>query len=251
MSITQLVSALCAHRYLFAFVLLAAYARRLTAPDSRFPVTVPDAWRPAVTTLLGVAYGVLATLQAGGSWKSAILGGIVSAAAAGFADMLLVAIFVDPARAPGWARALAFLFDDLKGSSPGGGRGPAAPPDAKPGSNGPALRRTTLAAGVMVAATMATACTSAPPPKVPTDLANDYVCVEGDPPRGISSLAQIEADCSPGQIATVVDIVEWILAEPERAQRLAALGPALEVQLRTARSGAAHLSAPADTIRTP
>ena len=43
MNIVQLIGALGAHRYLFAFVLLAAYGRRLTAPDSRFPITVVSA----------------------------------------------------------------------------------------------------------------------------------------------------------------------------------------------------------------
>jgi hypothetical protein len=70
---------------------------------------------------------------------------------------------------------------------------------------------------------------------VPTDLANDYACVEGDLSRGITSFAQIEADCSPGQIQTVVDLVDWILAKPERAQKYATLVPALRSEVRAAR----------------
>jgi hypothetical protein len=133
MDISQLLGALGAHRYLFAFVLLAAYTRRLTASDSQFPLSVPSAWRPVVTSFVGLGYGVLASVQAGASWRTASLGGLISAATGGFADMLLVAIFANPAKAPAWARALAFVFDDFKGDAAGGASG-SAPPSAS--SNG-------------------------------------------------------------------------------------------------------------------
>src|SRR5579871_2973701 len=100
MDIAQLLGALGAHRYLFAFVLLAAYTRRLTAADSQFPLSVPSAWRPVVTSFVGLVYGVLASVQAGASWTTAALGGVIAAATGGFADMLLVAIFANPQNAP-------------------------------------------------------------------------------------------------------------------------------------------------------
>jgi hypothetical protein len=152
--------------------------------------------------------------------------------------MLLVATFSEPARAPAWARVLAFLFDDLKGSNTSDNCGPLPPPDTKSGSNGPLLRRTAAIAGVLGAALVA-ACTSPTPPKVPSDLANDYGCVEGDLSRGVTSFVQIEADCAPGQITTVIDIVDWILAKPERAQRFANVAPQLLAELRALRSDAA------------
>jgi len=136
MDISQLLGALGAHRYLFAFVLLAAYTRRLTAADSQFPLSVPAAWRPVVTSAVGLVYGVLASVQAGASWRAATLGGVIAAASSGFADMLLVAIFANPQSAPAWARALAFVFDDFKGNANGAGGG-SAPPSPSPNGTPP------------------------------------------------------------------------------------------------------------------
>jgi hypothetical protein len=151
MNITQLLGALGAQRYLFVFVLLAAYARRLTAADSKFPITLPDAWRPVVTTLFGLVYGVLAAAQGGASWESATLGGVISAATGGFADMLLVAIFSNSAAAPAWARALAFIFDDFKGDASASGGGPVSPSNSSPAGNPPTLRRAIMVATAPIA----------------------------------------------------------------------------------------------------
>lgn len=151
MDISQLLSALGAHRYLFAFVLLAAYARRLTASDSLFPLSVPSAWRPVVTSFVGLGYGVLASVQAGASWRAAILGGVISAATSGFADMLLVAIFANPKSAPAWARALAFVFDDIKGDSAGGTTG-TAPPNGSSNGAPPATPPTKMRTAAVVRA---------------------------------------------------------------------------------------------------
>ena len=149
MDISQLLGALGAHRYLFAFVLLAAYTRRLTASDSQFPLSVPSAWRPVVTSVVGLGYGVLASVQAGASWRTSILGGVISAATSGFADMLLVAIFANPKNAPAWARALAFVFDDIKGDSTGGTNG-SAPPNGTPNGAPPATPPTKMRTAAVV-----------------------------------------------------------------------------------------------------
>jgi hypothetical protein len=104
-----------AGQWLALAVLIAAYLRRLTSPDSKFPVTLPPAWQPVATATVGAGYAGIVSYQAGMPAQNAILCTVLSAGAAGVADMVIVAVFGDPAKAPGWARAIVFLFDDLTG----------------------------------------------------------------------------------------------------------------------------------------
>lgn len=106
-----------------ALVVVALYVRKLVGPDSKFPVTIPHAWAPIVSSAAGLAYGLLSSLAAGVSPLAAAIAMLAAAAASGFLDGLLTAIFADPAKVPWWAKALVFLFDDSMG---GGGSGNAA-----------------------------------------------------------------------------------------------------------------------------
>jgi hypothetical protein len=124
MSITDIVTALGSHNYLGLLVLLALYVRKLTGPDSKLPVELSPNWRPVVSALAGLVYGVLASREAGSPWATAALGGVVAAGASGFLDGLLTAIFSHD-NAPSWAKAIVFIFDDV--TAVGGGTPPTPP----------------------------------------------------------------------------------------------------------------------------
>jgi hypothetical protein len=128
-----------AGQWLALAVLIAAYLRRLTAPDSKFPVSLPPAWQPVATAVVGAVYAGIISFQGGMTAENAILATVLTAGAAGVADMVVVAIFGDPLKAPGWARAIVFLFDDLTG----GGRIPPAPLLPHIGSKRPSKEPTT------------------------------------------------------------------------------------------------------------
>ena len=115
------LSVLTSGNYLAIFLLITFYVRKLTSPESKFPITLPPRWAPAVSALAGLAYGVLASVNVGATWQEAALAGAGSAVASGLLDGLLVAIFGSSAGAPGWARGLVLAVDDAARSS-------AAPP---------------------------------------------------------------------------------------------------------------------------
>lgn len=121
MTLIDIVQSLGTHQYLALAILFAAYARRLTAPDSKCPVNLSPAWQPVASAFVGAVYGGLVARAGGMAVGLAVLHVVISAGAMGIADMILVAAFVVPAKAPRWARLLAFLVDDLTGKGDGSG----------------------------------------------------------------------------------------------------------------------------------
>src|ERR1019366_6133912 len=112
MNLVDILKDLGSHQYVALAVLLAAYVRRLCASDSKFPISLPAAWQPVATAAVGACYGGLVAYQGGLSVDAALLSTVMAAGAMGLADMILVAIFADPTKAPAWARAIAFIVDD-------------------------------------------------------------------------------------------------------------------------------------------
>ena len=118
----DIVTLLTSHNYLALALFAIVYVRKLTSADSKFPITVPPQWLPAVTGLLGVAYALVNDVLAHDAWMQTLTDALAVGGATGVADALLTAIFASKS-APSWARALVFVFDDLTG---------ATPPQAKP-----------------------------------------------------------------------------------------------------------------------
>lgn len=135
MSITDIVAALGSHSYLALFVFAALYVRKLSSPDSKFPLAIAPQWRPVVSAAAGLLYGALVAKQAGASWGTVALGAAVAAGAGGFLDGILTAIW-NHNDAPAWARAIVFLFDDITGA----GTPPQAPPGPPMLPKPPAIR---------------------------------------------------------------------------------------------------------------
>jgi len=52
---------------------------RLMKSDGPIPITVPARWRPWLALVLGAAAGVFEKLNAGVSWKQALVGGFLAA----------------------------------------------------------------------------------------------------------------------------------------------------------------------------
>jgi len=86
-----------------------AWLTSLTSDWSRFPLEVPDRWKPVVVMVLGQVYAVLLAILAGVPWKEAAWQGVVtSVATMGTFDLLSKAVWGDDP--PPWARAWLRLF---------------------------------------------------------------------------------------------------------------------------------------------
>jgi hypothetical protein len=125
MSLLDILSDLGSHQYLALAALAALYVRKLVSSDSKFPLTLPAAWQPVASAFVGAVYGGIVAKQGGASTDTAVLDVVMAAGGGGIFDMVLVAVFANPATAPGWAKAIVFLVDDLTGDTSGGsGTGP-------------------------------------------------------------------------------------------------------------------------------
>lgn len=221
MSITDLVSALGSHNYLALFILLALYARKLSGPDSKFPLDIPPAWAPTVTATFGLVYGVLASHQGGQSWGTAALTGFVTAGSTGFLDGLLTAIF-NHGNAPGWARAIVFIVDDItgsgsgSGSSSGSGTAPTLPkplthPSPIPPPPAATLRRLALLGFTYVTLS---GCGKLPP-GTPADVQAEVDCVQSELTSGVTSVATIAKVCTKGEEQLASDLIAMLLDSSE------------------------------------
>jgi hypothetical protein len=76
MDVAALLGALAGHQWMAAAVLLLGWLAAALKPESKFPINVPDRWRPLVVILVGVALAVLAE---GPPWPAAIATGLVTA----------------------------------------------------------------------------------------------------------------------------------------------------------------------------
>lgn len=127
------------HKYLLLAVAVIGWLTSLTSDWSKFPVTVPARWQPLVAALLGVAYGVLNSIQGGvAPWRAVVGGLVVGLATAGLYDAVVKSVFGGVV--PGW---LAWLSLGRKGSRDPLAGSPTVPPaiPAPPRSSGAELKK--------------------------------------------------------------------------------------------------------------
>jgi hypothetical protein len=108
----QIVALISAHSWLALAVIVVGYLMRLFAPDSKFPITIPKRWAPAVTLGLGQIYGVLIAVSGGADWVSSVESGL----SASFLVVVVQTLF-DGAE-PAWFKAIAFVISDAAGGPP-------------------------------------------------------------------------------------------------------------------------------------
>lgn len=102
----QILALITGRHWLALAVLVIAYLVRITASDSKFPVTIPDRWKPVVVLTLGQVYAALIAIQGGTAWKVAAFHGFMTALVTmGLFDVVAKALF--NGREPAWFKALA------------------------------------------------------------------------------------------------------------------------------------------------
>jgi len=93
------------HNYLALAVVVIGWLARMLKKDSRFPLTVPERWRPFAVVLLGLAYGALVAVSGGEPWPEALRDGFEAALFA----MGLYAVVIKAALGGNPPRFLALL----------------------------------------------------------------------------------------------------------------------------------------------
>jgi hypothetical protein len=214
------IIALAQGQHWLALIALATLIlRKWTSSASSFPITIPQRWQGTVTAAGGLVYGLVSALQAGTPWQPALIGMAVAAGASGFLDGLLVAVFNHDA-APGWARAIVFVFDDLTKPTNGTKAGPMGPPGPQgppgPPASPPADFRKAGAIVLAMLVAFASGCglfnqPLPPHSPLPADVEADIVCVIAGLEQG-KNFDQLEAGCLPGQSQTLVEILAILFA---------------------------------------
>jgi hypothetical protein len=99
-----------AHRHWMPVaVAVIAWLVSMTSDWSRFPVTVPDRWKPVVALVLSQAYAVLVAASDGTPLGTAALHGLETALVTmGGFDLLAKAVWPAPPPWLAWVRLLAF-----------------------------------------------------------------------------------------------------------------------------------------------
>jgi hypothetical protein len=111
------LDAFTSHHWLALAVIVIGYLVRLTAPDSKFPITIPDRWKPLVVLVLAQAYAVLVAIQGGVAVKTAIIHGVMTwLVTLGVYDVIIKAIFngVEPK----WLKYIAFVPKAIRELAP-------------------------------------------------------------------------------------------------------------------------------------
>lgn len=106
------------HKWLALAVVVIGWLTSLTSDWSKFPITVPGRWQPAVAAGLGLVYGVLQKVDDGMPLQKALIGGLLVALATGGLFDLVVNGALD-GRVPPWLGWLSFA---KKEKLPTGGR---------------------------------------------------------------------------------------------------------------------------------
>lgn len=106
-TILAIVADLGGHKWLPLAVVVIGWLSSLTSDWSRFPVNIPDRWRPVVVIVLGQVYAGLSAVAGGTPWRQALLDGfIVSFTTMGLYDLVVKAAFGD--KIPRWLSWLSF-----------------------------------------------------------------------------------------------------------------------------------------------
>lgn len=75
---------------------------------------------------------------------------------------------------------------------------------------------------------------------LPSDLEKNYACVQGQIESGVTNFMKLEEVCLPGQLGTIVDIVETLVASSEFAAAHPTVMPALKEGVVGARASFAR-----------
>lgn len=107
------------HKWLPLAVLLIGYLTTLMSDTSKFPINIPDRWKPVLVVGLGQVYAVLTAASGGDTWSHAVWSGAVAAfGTMGLFDLLVRAIF--NGNLPKWLAWLAVIDSNLASAKKAG-----------------------------------------------------------------------------------------------------------------------------------
>jgi hypothetical protein len=100
------------HQWLPLAILVVGYLVNLTSDTGKFPLNIPDRFKPLIALVLGQVYAVLEAVYGGSPWGTAVGHGLIATlAATGFAHILLNAVF--NGTLPKWLAWLNFVDPTL------------------------------------------------------------------------------------------------------------------------------------------
>lgn len=208
LSLTDIVKDYVGHQWLALAIAVSLYVRRLLAADSKFPITLAQAWRSVVTGVLLALSAGFVLRQNGVSWGSSILAMFVTGGAGGLGDNLLSAVFGNSSTAPTWAKAIAFVWKDLSPST-GGTTG-------KPGDT-TGIKVWSASKKKVWSASKKAFVSAPPPPPVQTRSAFVFgvLAIAGAVFGVVVTVPQLEG-CTPAQQAEIKDAVPVVLADLQK-----------------------------------
>lgn len=93
-TISQILTLATGHKWLPLAIVVVGLLVSWTSDTSKFPVNIPDRYKPLVAIVLGQAYAVLEAVQGGSSWTTAVGHGVlVALSSAGLANLISTTIF--------------------------------------------------------------------------------------------------------------------------------------------------------------
>jgi hypothetical protein len=144
-TIMQLVDDFTGHKWLPAAVVLIGWLTTLLSDTSKFPITIPDRWKPMAVLILGQVYATVQAVAGGVTWPHAVWGGLVAAfGTMGLFDVVVKAIF--QGQLPKWLQWLAAIDPNLVAAKRSvgltsqffGRAKPSIPPSPRPAGGPPA-----------------------------------------------------------------------------------------------------------------
>lgn len=121
-----IISALIAHKWLVAVVVLIALLRKLLGPSSSLLPTISPEARNVIVSALSLVGGAVAAIDAGKSIGIAIQGAVISGVAGGLLDAV-VTLFFAHSQAPAWIKIPLRIIDDVAQSEANRPQDPPGP----------------------------------------------------------------------------------------------------------------------------
>lgn len=202
----QLIALISAGNWLPLALLVLTLVQTWMQPSSKFPITIPERFQPLFAIVTGQLYAVLTVVAAHQPWGHAVAYGLAATAL----TLLTSHAVWESGNTPPWAKALAFILDQLRGDahSPATTNPPTPPKSVRPP---PAAITGTilvlgfigLVGGALLGATLPLSGCSSAANKVAgrtaLDLATaDCVVLQGDVGNGtVDSICATEEELSP------------------------------------------------------
>jgi hypothetical protein len=111
-TILQAIADVTGQKWLPLAVLIVGWLTTMLGDTSKFPINIPDRWKPVIVIVLGQVYAVLQAVTGGASAGKAIWNGLLTSfVTMGMFDVVIKAIF--QGNLPKWLAWLALIDPNL------------------------------------------------------------------------------------------------------------------------------------------